>query len=384
MEKQMNKIYVNTDSFDDISQMIEKHAGDTPFPPPEKIEEAFARMELYRDQGLVDDTWVKKNNERPAYTLDVIRDGSDKYIKALTKAIMAVTRGEYGYINYKGYKIYYSDKPHIKSTSLKDGHMEYFYWIRFLCDALSFLKTEEYHSEDERKAFLDPENALFEKTVALLDREIQELDEGKWIKKRKKLNVCDFKDYSSEGLRFKRIEWDEGIKSAFETFSYLIGDVVTRSEGCECTEEGFIVCADIIRRMVFFADYGKKTGMVKLEGLFRFEWEPKTEQDKYIKRCMEEFDQGGVPPDHLLDCWSLYYFLEDPKGWEAIAYILPIIALLEMCGNYEPDDVKDILFRMFFDRFPEDGYRERLEKLIEEDRAGAGKAGDSEDDQEDI
>ncbi len=372
---------MKTDSYDDISQMIEKHAGDTQ-PSMKKMKEAMDSMASEIDEQLSGGSRNKRCHELPAYTLDVIRDGSDKYIEALKKAILAITKGEYGYIDYKGYKIYYTDTPQIESISLEDGHKEYCYWIRFLCDAINIFCTEEYHSEEERMAFLDPENALFEKTVALLDEEIKYLDEGTWIKKRKKLKIYDFKDYSSEGLIFKKIDWDERNKSASNTFSYLMADAIMRAKGIEYTEEDFTVFSEVIRRMVFFADYGKKNYLFELEGLIRFEWEPKTEQDKYIKQCMDEFGQGDLP-DHLLDNCSLYYFLEDPKGWKALAYILPIYALWEMCNNYEPDNVKDGLLKVF-DLIPTGGYRERLEKLIEEDRAKAGKEGGGEDDQENI
>ena len=91
------------------------------------MKEALSGMASEIDEQLSGGTWIKRYREFPAYTLDVIRDGSDKYIEVLTKAILAITKGEYGYIDYKGYKIYYTDTPQIKSLSLEDGHKEYSY-----------------------------------------------------------------------------------------------------------------------------------------------------------------------------------------------------------------------------------------------------------------
>ena len=180
----------------------------------EKMTQALRIISSSFDEERTNDPCLKRYHELPAYPLDVVRDGSDPYIKALTDAIFATAKGEYGSIDYKGYKIYYTDTPHIASISLEDGHKEYSYEISFRCDALSFFSYEEYHSEDERIAFLDPENDLFKKTIALLDKVIGNLDDGKWINEKKKLNIYDFKDYSYDGLSFKRIEWDERNKNA--------------------------------------------------------------------------------------------------------------------------------------------------------------------------
>ncbi len=85
---------------------------------------------------------------------------------------------------------------------------------------------------------------------------------------------------------------------------------------------------------------------------------------------MTEFGQGDLP-DRLLDNCSIYYFLDDPQGWEAMAYLLPIVALWEMCQDYDPDNVKNEMLRIF-DLIPITGYRYKIEKLIEEDRANGG------------
>ena len=134
--------------------------------------------------------------------------------------------------------------------------------------------------------------------------------------------------------------------------------------------------------MVFFADYGKRYYLVELQGYISFEWKPKTKREKYIWKCMQEFGQGDFP-DRLFDNCTIYYFSDDPGGWEALAYVLPIAALWEMCQDYDPDSVKDGILKAF-DLIPDgERYRERIEKLIAEDREKA-KQGGSEDDQKDF
>ncbi len=371
----------NNDSYDDISEMIENSAGKATPPSPEELEEALRKMAESRDEEIDNDPWKKRCQSLQSYPLDVIRDGSDEYIKALTEAILAITGGDYGSIDYKGYKIYYNDTPHLSSISLNDGHAEYSYYVGFRCEALRGEYYEEYHSEEERKAYLDPENDLFENTLALLDKEIEELDEGKWIRNRKTLNIYDFKDYSPDPRKFKQIEWEDRNKDASDTFSFLIEDALMRAEGQTFTEDDFNIFADVIRRMVFFADYGKRNYLVNLQGLIWFEWKPRTKRDRYIWLCMDEFGQGDLP-DRLLDNCTIYYFRDDPQSWEALAYLLPIAALWEMCHDYDPDNVKNVMLNAF-SLIPEEGYRERIEKLIEEDRAKADE-GESEDDQENI
>ena len=371
-----------TNSYDDISKMIENNTGDAPPPSPEMMGQALRSMASSADKEKATSLWIKRYNDLPPYKLDVVRNNSNKYVDALKEAILAITRGEYGSIDYKGYRIYYSDTPHVKSISLKDGHMEYSYHVSFQCDALMCGYYEEYHSEEDRKAFIDPESNLFEKTVALLDKEIELLDEGTWIKKRKKLNIYDFKDYSSKGVLFKQLEWEDRNNNASTTFSYLLEDAVRRARGDVYTEDVFKIYSDIIRRMVFFADYGKRNYLCDLEYLIRFKWKPETKQDRYIWRCMDEFGQGDLP-DRLLDNCTLYYLLEDPHGWESLAYILPLVALWEMCHDYEPDSVKNELLKVF-DLIPNDGYKDRIEKLIEEDRARTDKKGDYSGDQESV
>ena len=182
----------------------------------------------------------------------------------------------------------------------------------------------------------------------------------------KKLNIYDFKDYSPEFLRFKRIEWEERDKMASETLSYLVNDALFRAIGLEFTEEDFMVFANVMRRMVYFADYGKYRERWSLQGLIWYEWKPKTKRDQYIWRCMDEFGQGDIP-DRLFDNCTIYYLTDDPKGWEALAYILPIIALWEMCTDYDPDSVKNTMLKVF-DLIPEGDYVERIEKYIAADR----------------
>ncbi len=359
---------------DYISEMIKTASEKTPPRSAEELTQAMRVMAEAVDKERSESYFDKKS----AYRLDLVRDTSDEYSKVLTEAILAVTAGEYDCIEYKGYFITYSDIPHLRSVSLENGHKEYSYEIRFQCDALSIISCEEYHSEEEKKALLDPESDLFEKTVGLLDEQIKHLDEGKWIKEKKKLKIYDFKDYSPNGLRFNNVEWDDRNKSASDTLSYLIDDAFTRREGLIYTEDDFEIFADVVRRMIFFADYGKRHYLVGLQGFIWYEWKPKTKRDKYIWRCMDEFGQGDLP-DKLLENCALYYLIEDPQGWEAVADILPILALWEMCQDYNPDNVKNEILKVF-DMIPGEGYRERIEKLIEEDRAKAYKEGEHTDD----
>ncbi len=370
-----------SNSNDDISEMIRNSAGKAAMPSNEEIEKAVREMDLSNEVEESESFWVKRYLEFPAFVLDVVRDDSDAYIASLREAILAITRGEYGCLDYKGYKIYYNDTPYVWSISLEDGHKEYCYHLDFRCWALKMECYEEYHSEDERKAFIDPESGLFEKTVALLDKEIELLDEGKWIKKRKKLDVYDFKDYSPEGLSFEEIKWDDWIKKASLTLTCLLEDAIGRTKGLVYTEDNFDVFADVIRRMVFFADYGKRDRL-GLDGLIQFEWKPKTKRDQYIWRCMDEYCLDYLP-DRLIDNCAMYYLIEDLQGWEALAYVMPISAIWEMSHDYEPDSVKDEMLKVF-DLMPNVGYRERLEKLIEEDRMKTGKGEETTDDQENI
>ncbi len=371
-----------TELGDDISEMIETSSGHSS-PSPEALQEALRSLSSSEDEELSKNPWIRRYHELPAYPLDVVRDGSEMYVKALTDAILAITRGEYGSIDYKGYQIYYNDTPHVKSVSITDDHKEYSYEVGFRCDALMAVFYEEYHSEDERNAFLDPENDLFRKTLALLDKEIETLDEGTWIKRKKTLDIWEFKDYSPDGIKFKDPEWNDRNIDASETFSYLMEDAIMRTKEKKFSETDFNTFARVVRRMVFFADYGKINDRCSLDGFVRFEWKPNTKIDKYIWRCMNEFGQIDLP-DNLLDNCTLYYFLDDPQGWDALAYLLPILALWEMCQDYDPDTVKNVMLKVF-DLIPDDGNIERIEKLIEEDRAKANSnKGGHDDDQEDI
>ena len=367
---------------DELSRIIDETAGKTSPESPGKMAEALKSLGLFQDAEKDGDVWIKRYHELPSYQLDVVRDDSDTYIEALKNAIVAITQGDYGSIDYKGYKIYYDDTPHVSGVSVKDGHKEYMYMIRFHCDLLNMESYEEYHSDGEREAFLYPGSYLFEKTIGLLDRNLQHLDDGIFIKERKKLDIYNFKDYSFYKEGFANTEWDDREKSASETLSYLVEDAKMRFGGHEFTEDDFNVFSDIIRQMVFFADYGKRYGRYELEGFAMFKWKPKTKHDRYILRCMNEFEQPALP-DELLDNCSLYYFMADPQGWEALAYVLPITALREMNYEYEPDDIKEIMLKAL-DLIPDDGYRERIEALIAEDRERAKKEGENADDEEDI
>ncbi len=368
-------------SNDDITEMIENNAGKAEPVSQEQMMEALRNFSAITDEETENDPRIIRYHTLGAYPLDVKRDGSDEYFRALTEAILAITDGDCGSIDYKGYRLYYTDTPHVKSYSLTDGSLEYSYEISFQCDAIRMFSCAEYHSEEERKAFLDPANELFEKTLALLDKQIERLDNGEWLKERKTLNIHDFRDYSGKERRFKKIEWEERDEDASHTISFLIDDALSRAKGSVFTQDDFEIFAGVIRRMVYFADYGKLNYLFELQGLILFQWKPKTKQDRYIWRCMNEFGQGDLP-DRLLDNCTLYYFLENPKGWEAVANLLPIMALSRMCCQYEPDQVKNEMLQVF-NLIPGKGYRERIEKLIEEDRAKAGK-GESEDDQENI
>ncbi len=372
---------IKDNSYDDISEMIENNPGITNSHSPEEMGQALSIFASLQDEEQENNPWTKRCHTLESYVLDVVRDGSDGYFKSLTEAIQAITSGSFGSIDYKGYKIYYSDTPTVRSISLDDGHAEYSHEVGFHCDALMAVFFEEYHSEDERQAFLAPNNDLFKKTLALLDREIEELDKGVWIKEKETLSIHDFKDYSAEDRRCKRIEWNDREKDASNTLSFLLDDAFIRAKGLEYSEEDFGIFSDVIRRMVFFADYGKRNHLFELDGFIRFEWKPKIKRDRYIWRCMHEFGQGDVP-DSLLDNCTIYYFLDNPQGWEALAYLLPIAALWEMCQDYEPDNVKDKMLEVF-DRIPGEGYRDRIEKLIEEDRIKT-KKGECNNDQENL
>ena len=359
----------------------ESKVNDTPKnsknkPSSEKLEQAMMKMISIKEEESSADPWIRRYQDLQEYKFDVVRDGSDEYFNALTEAILAVTRGDYGSIDYKGYKIYYTDTPRIKSISVVDDHVEYSYEMSFQCDALRIYECEEYHSEDERKAFLDPASDLFHKTVELLDKEIEYLDEGIWIKNKKTLNIYDFKDYSYEELRFEGRKWDEREIDSSSTFSYLMKHAFSQIEGLAFTEKDFNIFAEIIRRMVFFADYGKNSdfGLVDLQGYIWYDWKPETKRDRYIWRCMDEFGQGDLP-DRLLDNCTIYYLLDDPRGWEAVAYLFPILSLAQMCQDYEPDHVKEAILKIF-DIIEVGGYRERIEKLIEEDRVKASSISD--------
>ena len=81
----------------------------------------------------------------------------------------------------------------------------------------------------------------------------------------------------------------------------------------------------------------------------------------------------GDFPDRLLDNCTIYYLLDDPWGWEAVAYLFPILSIAQMCQDYEPDHVKEAML-MVFDIIKAGGYRERIEKLIEEDGVKASSS----------
>ena len=108
----------------------------------EKLTQALHVMASSSEEEKSRDPRLKRYHELPSYPLTVTRDGSDQYIKALTDAILAATIGGYGSIDYKGYKIYYTDTPYLASMSLEDGHKEYSYEISFQCDALSYICFE--------------------------------------------------------------------------------------------------------------------------------------------------------------------------------------------------------------------------------------------------
>ncbi len=334
------------------------------------IREAMSSLAASEDEERDNNPWIIRCHNLPAYQLDVSRDGSDEYFNALTDAILAITKGEYGSIEYKGFQIYYDDMPRVKCISLADGHIEYCYWITFRCNALSMEGCDEYHSEEERMAFLDPGNDLFQKTLELLDNEIAYLDEGKWIKE-KKLEIYDFNDNSDVNRHFKKIEWEDRNKDASATFSFLMENATMRTKGLAFTEDDFELFADVIRKMVFFADYGVGGWLARadLHGFVLCEWKPQTKRDRYIWRCMHEFGQFDMP-DNLLDNCTIYYLVDDPQGWEALAYLLPITALWIMCEDYEPDLVKKEMLDVF-DLIPDNGYRDRIERMIEEDRKNA-------------
>ena len=372
---------MNDNSHDDLAEMIKNSRGIEPLPSWEEMLQAMEALYSSNDEAESTDLWLERYHTLPAYILDVTRDGSEGYFRALTEAILAITRGDHGSIEYKGYRIYYLDTPHVHSVSVADGHKEYSYELSFRCDALMSVYLEKYHSEEERLAYLDPENDLFGKTLALLDRVLETLDEGKWLRSRKKLRIRDFRGRSSERPKFPEIEWEERYNAAADTLTFLMDDAIARAKGLPYTEDDFCMFADVIRRMVFFADLGKRAGLVMLEGFVRFDWKPSSGKDRYIWRCMHEFGQGDLP-DRLLENCAIYYFLDNPQGWEAVADLFPILALGEMCQEYEPDDVKNGMLKAF-DLVPDAGYRERVEKLIEEDRAMAQK-GEDEDDRKDI
>ena len=153
-----------------------------------------------------------------------------------------------------------------------------------------------------------------------------------------------------------------------------------RTKDLPFTEDDFNTLTDVIRRMVFFADYGKRYSMVELQGFIWYQWKPATKRDRYIWLCMDEFGQRDFP-DRLINNCAIYYLVDDPQGWEAVAYLLPIIALMQMCNKYEPEDIKKLMMTVF-DLVPNGDYRERTEELIAQDRLKAEK-GESEYDEDD-
>ena len=58
----------------------------------------------YDEEKNADD-WITRYLTLPSYVLDTVRDGSDEYFNALKEAILAITIGKYGSIDYKGYKM---------------------------------------------------------------------------------------------------------------------------------------------------------------------------------------------------------------------------------------------------------------------------------------
>ncbi len=362
---------MNNDSYDDIDDMIQNNAGDQAPPSPDEISSAAMSLFYVKEEIKKSDSWIRRYRTLPALNLEVKRDDSDEYFKALKDALIAITSGDYGSIDYKGYQIYYTDTPQVSSISAVGGHVGYSYWITFHCDALRVGHYEEYHSEEERVAYLTPGNELFEKTLVLLDRFLQDLDDGTWIKKKNTLEIYDFKNYSSDATGFKKHNMEDRNKDANSTFMVLFDDAFKRAEGHGFSEKDFETIADVIRRMVFFADYGKRNYLFQLEGFVRYTWKPKSKLNKYIRRCMNKFGQGDQP-DRLLDACAMYYYLYNPQAWEAVACILPLIALWEMCRDYDPDNVRDRMLDIF-NFIPHDGYRERVAELVEGDRAKSQK-----------
>ncbi len=368
---------MKNDSYDEIDDLIRKLSGNSNVLSEKNLLEAMRWFSSLRDGEKENNTWIIRYRSLESFKLDANRDGSETYYRALKDALIAITIGDYGSLEYKGYKIYYSDTPVLSGISLGDGREKYRYQLGFHCDALSVEYYEEYNSDEERKAYIDPENELFDKTLELLDREIEALDEGIWIKEKKKLSIYDFKDYEGDNSRFKKIEWDDMEKDASETFTHLMNDAHMRSKDLPFTEADFEIFADVIRLMIFYADYGKRVSRCDLERFVLYEWKPKSERNCYIWQCMDLFDVYCIPDD-LLDGCAIYYFIYDPQGWEAVACTIPILVLWKMCLDYDPDDLKNQILK-YFDFIPGDGYRERIEMLIETDRTKA-KCGGAEDD----
>ena len=51
------------------------------------------------DETKSNDIWMSRYHDLPSYLLDVTRDGGDGYLAALTDAILAVTKGDFGSID---------------------------------------------------------------------------------------------------------------------------------------------------------------------------------------------------------------------------------------------------------------------------------------------
>ena len=364
---------------DSLSEIIGKTAGDTPSPSSEEMFRGFEGMHSREKEIREQNEWLKRYHSLPSYAFKTERDGSEKYTKELKEALKAITKGEFGSVEYKGYKVYYDDTPRISSWSIDGKSFSYSYEIKFECEALSAGHCEKYESEEERVMFLDPENEeYFKKTLALLDAEFELLDDGTWIRKKKTLGITDFRDYDPSWVKFPQTSWEEADKEAADSLVRLLHDALERVNGVDFSEKEFLIISDTIRRMVYFADYGKRVGFIKLHGLIMFEWAPETKAERFIWKCMNEFGQGKIP-NTLVDNCTVHYFLHDPKGWEALAYLLPIRALAGMCSGEEPDKIKDELLKCF-EAVPGDGWKERTEEMIKADRAKAASKGGEADD----
>ena len=176
---------ISTGEKDDdlLAEIFGVGAEKPPLPSPEEMKNGLSIGREKEEEIRKENKWLKRLHMLPSFKFESKRDGSTQYKASLKEAVIAVTTGNFGSLEYKGYKLYYDDTPRVKSWSLDGKRIEYSYEVKFVCEALRLEQCEFYHSEEERRAYYDPENEeYFSKTMALLDARFELLDKGSWLK----------------------------------------------------------------------------------------------------------------------------------------------------------------------------------------------------------